>query len=109
MYNTTIANCTRCGAELKPAYICLNCDIKPSLINKNSHLLDATVMLKVEDVINNMKKKIWSSLSEYLSDKNVPPERIQILNIMAENECQICDELLTEIKNNFSPNISTNK
>jgi len=63
---------------------------------------EVLVMPKIADVVNNMKKKIWSSLSEYLSGENVPPERIQILNLMAENECRICDELLTEIKSNFT-------
>lgn len=54
------------------------------------------------DVVISMKKKIWGSLSEYLAGGDIPPERAQILNLMAENECRICDEVLTEIKSNFT-------
>jgi len=70
--------------------------------NLKANPVENRVMPKIAEVVTTMKKRIWSSLSEYLSGENIPPERIQILNLMAENECRICDELLTEIKSNFT-------
>jgi len=43
MDKTAIVNCTKCGAKLKPTYICLKCDIEPLLVNENSHPLEAVV------------------------------------------------------------------
>jgi len=57
------------------------------------------IILKITEVVEKMKKKIWSSLNEYLNEANIPQERIQLLNLMAENECRICDELLVEFNN----------
>ena len=35
-----------------------------------------------------------------MAGNDISPDRIKILNLMAENECNICDELLTEFFNN---------
>ena len=76
--------------------------IEENFTSKSEVGVQPEVMPKIADVVIAMKKKIWSSLSEYLAGENVPPDRIKILNLMAENECRICDELFTEIKNNFT-------
>lgn len=52
----------------------------------------------IDEMIENKKKQIYKSLSEYLGEANIPAGRITILNLMAENESIICDELATELK-----------
>lgn len=64
--------------------------------------VDALVMPKIAEVIENKKQKILSSLNEYLAEANPSPEREEVLNTIADNEIKICDELLAELSSNFS-------
>lgn len=53
----------------------------------------------ITKVIKKKKKQINASLDEYLDEADyVTTERLEILRLMAENECLLCDEILEEIK-----------
>jgi len=62
------------------------------------------VMQKIVEIVEDMKKQIWSSLAEYLQYEGTRTTntRIEVLNLMAQNECKICDDLLAKIKSNFT-------
>lgn len=64
--------------------------------------VQAGVKVNFAEVIENKKKQIYKSLSEYLGEAEVPVHRIVLLNLMAENECRICDEILADIKSKIS-------
>lgn len=63
---------------------------------------ETLVMPKIADVIENKKQKILSSLNEYLAETNPSEKHGQHLQIIADCEIQICNELLKEFKSNFS-------
>lgn len=70
---------------------------------KQANPVENRVVPKITEVINNKKKNIWKSLNEYTATaKDLTPVRLRTLNLMAENECIICDEILQEIKSNFT-------
>ena len=65
--------------------------------------VEPEVMQEITEVINNKKKNIWKSLNGYAATaKDMTPVRLRTLNLIAENECIICDEILQEIKSNFT-------
>lgn len=64
--------------------------------------IEPLVMPKIAEVIEDKKQKILSSLNEYLAETNPSEKHEQYLQIIADCEIQICNELLTELKSNFS-------
>jgi hypothetical protein len=71
-------------------------------VNKVSNLVENRVMPKIAEVIENKKQKILSSLNEYLAETNPSEKHEQHLQIIADSEIQICNELLKEFESNFT-------
>jgi hypothetical protein len=71
-----------------------------ALLESNPH--ERMVIPKIAEVVENKKQKILSSLNEYLAETNPSENHEKHLQLIADCEIKICNELLKEFISNFS-------